>query len=74
MLEKLKESTPQESAVYFLLGQVYRSLGDQRRALMNFSTACDLDRGSNVIREAIDAMSAPQYGEDQYGSSLLDTD
>ncbi|XP_002739953.1 cell division cycle protein 27 homolog [Saccoglossus kowalevskii] len=60
-LEELKEIVPKESLVYFLLGKVYKKLGQTHLALMNFSWAMDLDpKGTNnQIKEAIDKRYLP---------------
>jgi anaphase-promoting complex subunit 3 len=61
---------PKESAVFFLMGQVYKKLGDRQKAMVHFTWAYDLDpKGSNLIKEAID-MNQPQFGEDEMDSSI----
>merc|ERR1739838_774456 len=53
---ELKQIVPKESLVYFLIGKVYKKLGQTHLALMNFSWAMDLDPkgANNQIKEAID--------------------
>ncbi|XP_061079735.1 cell division cycle protein 27 homolog isoform X2 [Conger conger] len=60
-LEELKQIVPKESLVYFLIGKVYKKLGQTHLALMNFSWAMDLDpKGvNNQIKEAIDKRYLP---------------
>ncbi len=54
-LEILKEMTPRESAVYYLLGQIFRKLGNKHKAMIHFSWAYDLDpNGSSIVKESID--------------------
>jgi len=55
-LEELKQIVPKESLVYFLIGKVYKKLGNTHLALMNFSWAMDLDPkgANNQIKEVID--------------------
>ncbi|XP_077997819.1 cell division cycle protein 27 homolog [Glandiceps talaboti] len=64
-LEELKEIVPTESLVYFLLGKVFKKLGQTHLALMNFSWAMDLDpKGTNnQIKEAIDKRYLPDDEE-----------
>ncbi|KAB7495212.1 Cell division cycle protein 27-like protein [Armadillidium nasatum] len=66
-LLQLKEIIPKEANVYFLLGKVYKRLGDTHLALMNFSWAMDLDPkdANNQFKEAIDpAINFPADGDD----------
>ncbi|XP_071943025.1 cell division cycle protein 27 homolog [Antedon mediterranea] len=60
-LEELKQIIPKESLVYFLMGKVYKKLGQTHLALMNFSWATDLDPkgANNQIKEAIDKRYLP---------------
>ncbi|XP_067869192.1 cell division cycle protein 27 homolog [Heterodontus francisci] len=60
-LEELKQIVPKESLVYFLIGKVYKKLGQTHLALMNFSWAMDLDPkgANNQIKEAIDKRYLP---------------
>ncbi|XP_035661113.1 cell division cycle protein 27 homolog [Branchiostoma floridae] len=61
-LEELKQIVPKESLVYFLMGKVYKKLGQTHLALMNFSWAMDLDPkgANNQIKEAIDKRYLPE--------------
>ena len=48
--------TPKESAVYYLIGQVYKKMGMKQKAMIHFTWAYDLDpKGSTIIKEAIDS-------------------
>uniref|UniRef100_A0A8C5PTF9 Cell division cycle protein 27 homolog n=1 Tax=Leptobrachium leishanense TaxID=445787 RepID=A0A8C5PTF9_9ANUR len=64
-LEELKQIVPKESLVYFLIGKVYKKLGQTHLALMNFSWAMDLDPkgANNQIKEAIDKRYLPEDEE-----------
>uniref|UniRef100_A0A672SKJ4 Cell division cycle protein 27 homolog n=1 Tax=Sinocyclocheilus grahami TaxID=75366 RepID=A0A672SKJ4_SINGR len=64
-LEELKQIVPKESLVYFLIGKVYKKLGQTHLALMNFSWAMDLDPkgANNQIKEAIDKRYLPDDDE-----------
>ncbi|CAD5205504.1 unnamed protein product [Bursaphelenchus okinawaensis] len=42
-LNDLKNLSPDEAHVFFLLGRVHRRLGDQHRAMLNFSWATEID-------------------------------
>ncbi|XP_062872200.1 cell division cycle protein 27 homolog [Trichomycterus rosablanca] len=64
-LDELKQIVPKESLVYFLIGKVYKKLGQTHLALMNFSWAMDLDPkgANNQIKEAIDKRYLPDDEE-----------
>lgn len=74
-LEELKQIVPKESLVYFLIGKVYKKLGQTHLALMNFSWAMDLDPkgANNQIKEAIDKRYLPE-DEGPEESSMTDAD
>lgn len=74
-LEELKQIVPKESLVYFLIGKVYKKLGQTHLALMNFSWAMDLDPkgANNQIKEAIDKRYLPD-DEGPEESSMTDAD
>uniref|UniRef100_H2ZI35 Cell division cycle protein 27 homolog n=1 Tax=Ciona savignyi TaxID=51511 RepID=H2ZI35_CIOSA len=69
-LLELKQIVPKESLIYFLIGKVYKVLGENHLAMMNFSWALDLDpKGiNNHIKEAIDKQ---QSVDDCFDSSHL---
>uniref|UniRef100_A0A672ZUX5 Cell division cycle protein 27 homolog n=1 Tax=Sphaeramia orbicularis TaxID=375764 RepID=A0A672ZUX5_9TELE len=74
-LEELKQIVPKESLVYFLIGKVYKKLGQTHLALMNFSWAMDLDPkgANNQIKEAIDKRYLPEdEGEDRPTGAEVD--
>ncbi|XP_061555824.1 cell division cycle protein 27 homolog isoform X1 [Phycodurus eques] len=77
-LEELKQIVPKESLVYFLIGKVYKKLGQTHLALMNFSWAMDLDPkgANNQIKEAIDKRYLPEdeavvEADDSQDSSVM---
>ncbi|XP_057673547.1 cell division cycle protein 27 homolog isoform X1 [Corythoichthys intestinalis] len=77
-LEELKQIVPKESLVYFLIGKVYKKLGQTHLALMNFSWAMDLDPkgANNQIKDAIDKRYLPEdeaaaEGDDSKDSSVM---
>ncbi|XP_055008431.1 cell division cycle protein 27 homolog [Boleophthalmus pectinirostris] len=72
-LEELKQIVPKESLVYFLIGKVYKKLGQTHLALMNFSWAMDLDPkgANNQIKEAIDKRYLP---DDEGPEEMADAD
>ncbi|XP_014343062.1 cell division cycle protein 27 homolog isoform X2 [Latimeria chalumnae] len=76
-LEELKQIVPKESLVYFLIGKVYKKLGQTHLALMNFSWAMDLDPkgANNQIKEAIDKRYLPDdeecVAQEQISESFL---
>nr|XP_061829917.1 cell division cycle protein 27 homolog [Nerophis lumbriciformis] len=81
-LEELKQIVPKESLVYFLIGKVYKKLGQTHLALMNFSWAMDLDPkgANNQIKEAIDKRYLPEdeaaveADDSQDSSAMTDAD
>ncbi|CAL8288681.1 unnamed protein product [Boreogadus saida] len=74
-LEELKQIVPKESLVYFLIGKVYKKLGQTHLALMNFSWAMDLDPkgANNQIKEAIDKRYLPEDEEPVTEDFLYDS-
>lgn len=70
-LEELKQLTPNESMIYFLMGKVYNKLGQTHLALASFSWAHDLDpKGSmSPVKEALDKHYLP---DDDISSQDLD--
>ncbi|XP_072034450.1 cell division cycle protein 27 homolog [Amphiura filiformis] len=64
-LEELKHIIPKESLVYFIMGKVYKKLGQTHLALANFSWALDLDPkgANNQIKEALDKRYLPDDDE-----------
>eukprot|EP00040_Diaphanoeca_grandis_P018687 m.98309 g.98309 ORF g.98309 m.98309 type:complete len:737 (-) comp27050_c1_seq1:33-2243(-) len=69
-LTELKRLAPKESSVYFLMGKIYRKIGEHDTAMMHLSWAIDLDpKGSNnLLKEAID-----NHQPDDDGSLSPDT-
>lgn len=59
-LERLRELVPQESLVYYLIGNIHKKLGNTDLALQHFSWATDLDPkgASSQIKEAFDPAAA----------------
>lgn len=72
-LEELKKIVPREALVYFLLSKVYKKLGQNHLAQMNFSWAIDLDPkgANNQIKEAINKRYLPD--DDDNTTMGLDT-
>ena len=41
--------------MYYLMGQIFKKLGDKHKSMIHFSWAYDLDpKGSTIIKEAIE--------------------
>lgn len=60
-LEELKQLAPKEASLYFLMGRIYKKLGQADKAMIHFTWAMNLDpRGSNNLL-ANDQMES--YGE-----------
>ena len=53
-LKQLVEMAPKEGSVYFVLGKVYKKLGDQSKALQYLTRALDLSpKDAQQIKSAI---------------------
>ncbi|KAI0481225.1 hypothetical protein GGR56DRAFT_664514 [Xylariaceae sp. FL0804] len=67
-LEILKNLAPDEATVHFLLGKLYKSLGDKGQAVRHFTIALNLDpKASQQIKEAIESLEE----EDSYDDSMM---
>lgn len=67
-LEELKTVAPREASVFFLMGRIYKKLGLQDQAMVNFSVALDLKPASadvNLIKSAIEKLHVPDDSEDE---------
>lgn len=63
-LQELKELAPEEAPVYFLIGKLYKRLGNRQAAMIHLTWALDLDaKSSHAIRDAIDKLDEPE-GDD----------
>ena len=52
--EQLVEMAPKEGSVYFVLGKVYKKLGDQSQAMLHLTRALDLSpKDAQQIKAAI---------------------
>ena len=64
-LKGVRDFAPRESSVHFLMGKIYKQLGNIDKAMMHFTTALDLDpKGSNPIKLAIDKLDKYDGDED----------
>ena len=53
-LKTLVEMAPKEGSVYFVLGKVYKKLGDQSQAMVHLTRALDLSpKDAQQIKQAI---------------------
>ena len=53
-LKQLVEMAPKEGSVYFVLGKVYKKLGDQSKAMVHLTRALDLSpKDAQQIKAAI---------------------
>ena len=53
-LKQLVEMAPKEGSVYFVLGKVYKKLGDQSKAMVHLTRALDLSpKDSQQIKAAL---------------------
>lgn len=56
-LQILEKIATDEASVYFLLGQVYKLLGEKEEAVRAFTVALNLDpKGSQMIEEALESL------------------
>ncbi|XP_002968773.2 cell division cycle protein 27 homolog B [Selaginella moellendorffii] len=68
VLEQLKEVAPRESSVYFLIGKVYKRLGQPESAMYHFCVALDLKPSTadvNLIKNAIEKLHVPDESEEE---------
>ncbi|EMR09026.1 hypothetical protein PNEG_02799 [Pneumocystis murina B123] len=57
----LKDLAPDEANVHFLLGKLYKQLGDKPSAMRHLTVALNLDnRASHLIKEAIESIDEPE--------------
>jgi len=67
-LISVRDHAPREAAVHFLIGKVYKRLGDTEQAMRSFVTALDLDpKDNNLIKAAIDRLDEQDVEEDVSG-------
>ncbi|KAH6654616.1 hypothetical protein BKA67DRAFT_535929 [Truncatella angustata] len=67
-LEILKNLAPDEATVHFLLGKLYKSLGDNGSAIKHYTIALNLDPKANQqIKEAIESLE----DDDSYEDSMM---
>ncbi|PKC75688.1 TPR-like protein [Rhizophagus irregularis] len=56
-LRRLKEIVPEEPKIYFLMGKIYKAMGDKVKALQNFTTTFNLDpKMMHVVKTAIERL------------------
>ena len=65
LLQELELQIPNESLLYFSIGQVYKKLGEPHLELMNLAWAMDLDPkgSSSLIKQAIEKNFLPRDKE-----------
>jgi anaphase-promoting complex subunit 3 len=67
-LIKVRDHAPREAAVHFLIGKVYKKLGNTEAAMRSFVTALDLDpKDNNAIKGAIERLDEVDVEEDVSG-------
>ena len=67
-LEQLQEIAPKEASVFFLMGRIYKKLGMQDKAMINFSVALDLrpsTADTNAIKNAVEKLDAADDSEEE---------
>ncbi|CAG8517142.1 7634_t:CDS:2 [Ambispora gerdemannii] len=63
-LDALKTTVPKEPKVYFLLGKIYKALGDRVNSTQNFTAALQQDpKMAHVIKSAMEKLD-PDLGND----------
>jgi len=63
-LKLLKESAPKEAPIYFLMGKVLKKMGKPEEAVLQFTTALDLDaKNANYIKNIIDKLHLPDIAD-----------
>ena len=67
-LMNVRDHAPREAAVHYLIGKVFKKLGDTEGAMRAFVTALDLDpKDNNLIKAAIDRLDEPDVEDDVSG-------
>lgn len=65
-LQKLRDSSPEESNVVFQLAKVYRLVGDEAKSAHWLAIARDMSpKGVNKLKKLIDTVKDDEAGEDQ---------
>eukprot|EP00898_Chlorokybus_atmophyticus_P000631 jgi/Chlat1/1569/Chrsp123S01830 len=67
-LQALKDTVPREPNVHFLMGKIYKRMGDVEMAMVHYSIALDLKPSStdvNLIKSAIDKLTVSEDSEDE---------
>ena len=67
-LHKLKDIAPKEASVFFLMGRIYKKLGIQEEAMINFSVALDLHPANtdvNSIKNAIEKLDSDDLSDEE---------
>ena len=67
-LQTLQEIAPKEASVFFLMGRIYKKLGLQEKAMINFSIALDLRPSNadvNSIKSAIEKLDSDEVSDEE---------
>jgi anaphase-promoting complex subunit 3 len=57
VLNDVKDFAPREASVHFLMGKIYKKLGNVNEAMRHFTTTLDLNpKDKNVVKAAIDKL------------------
>jgi len=71
-LEILKDFAPKEAPIYFLMGKIYKKLGQIGKAMNCFTMALDLDtKSANYIKSAIDKLNSPDEDSEEELDTLM---
>lgn len=72
-LEALARTAPHEFNVHFLLGKIYKLVGDPAGSARSFALALDLDpKMSGVVKQAQEPVAAPEEEEDGNESAMME--
>lgn len=70
-LQVLETLATDEASVYFLLGQVYKLVGEKEQAVKAFTVALNLDpKGSQMIEEALESLGYEMNGVNSGGPNM----
>ena len=62
MLEELQHKAPKEASVHFMMGKLFKRLGNAARAMQHFSLALELHpKNSKAIKDAMETMEMPSH-------------
>lgn len=66
VLEQLQHKAPKEASVHFMMGKIFKRLGNSTKAMQHFSLALELHpKNSKAIKDAMENMDMPDQSWEQ---------